>query len=250
MPDINDKNKPQARQTQSASGRSRAVSAQSADRKTPARGPNAQSPKSKRALAKWVPWLGLAVVVLVIGGFWLHARPRAAGAPETAASAAEPGTHYASQGHQGHAPGDEVRYAHFQYSSDPPTSGYHREILTTTFSSPTALPKYIQVHLLEHGNVLLQYSCFCPDVVKRLNAIAAQFDNRLRPGAGDIGARPADVQSAEEQGLAVVVAPYPSMKATIALTAWTRLATLKAVDDANIMAFINAYLHNEQNLNQ
>ncbi len=251
MPDINDKNKAQPRQTQSASGRSRALSPQSGDRKTSGSSRSAQNPKlPKRTAASWAPWLGLLVLAIVAGWFWRHAVRNQAGAPAPSASAADLGTHYPAQGHQGHGAGDAVRYGHFQYSSEPPTSGYHREILTSTFSSPTPLPKYIQVHLLEHGNILLQYSCFCPDVVKRLNAIAAQFNNRLRPGAADIAPRATDVNSAEEQGLAVVVAPYPSMKAPIALTAWTRLETLNSVDDAKIVAFINQYLHNEQNLNQ
>jgi len=46
----------------------------------------------------------------------------------------------------------------------------------------------------------------------------------------------------------VVLKPLLSHK--IALTAWTQLATLDAVDQAKIMAFIDAYLHNTANASQ
>lgn len=171
--------------------------------------------------------------------------------PSTVASAAEvkpssaatPGKSFASQGHQHLAPGTSDTFA---YNSDPPTSGPHRELFNDAFFSPTPLPKYVQVHLLEHGNVLLQYDCKCPDIAAALARIANDYDNRLYP-ANQLQPLPTDVQLAEDQGLAVIVAPYPSMKSKIALTAWTRLETLDAVDEAKIKTFVNAYLHNSDN---
>lgn len=156
------------------------------------------------------------------------------------------GMHYASQGHRHFAQGESTT---FDYNSDPPTSGPHKEVFTDVFDSPTPLPKYIQVHLLEHGNVLLQYSCKCPDIVGELYQIAYRYDSVLIP-ASQLQAMPADVQRGEEAGAAVIVAPYPDMKHKIALTAWTRLGTLDAVDQAKIRSFIDAYLRNASNASQ
>lgn len=156
------------------------------------------------------------------------------------------GTHYPPQGHKHFAVGESTA---FHYNSDPPTSGPHKELFNDTFVSPTPLPKFVQVHLLEHGNVLLQYNCECPDVAAALSQIAYEYDAQQVP-PNHLQPLPADVQAAEEGGLAVIVAPYPGMKHKIALTAWTRLATLDRVDKAKIEAFINAYLHNAANLNQ
>jgi hypothetical protein len=156
------------------------------------------------------------------------------------------GTHYPSQGHRHFS---DTESTDFAYNTDPPTSGPHKELFTDTFDSATPLPKYIQVHLLEHGNVLLQYNCKCPDIAGALYQIAFEYDNKLVP-PDRLLPTPDDVQAGEEQGLAVVVAPYPGMAHTIALTAWTRLATLDAIDKAKIEAFINAYLHDLNNAAQ
>jgi len=174
----------------------------------------------------------------------------AAAPPQTATAAAAPapllGKFYPSQGHTHLTPGESDD---FVYNSNPPTSGPHRELFSDVFSSPIPLPKYVQVHLLEHGNVLLQYNCSCPDIATALSSIALQYDSKLIP-ANELQPLPADVQNAEDQGMAVIVAPYPHMKSKIALTAWTRLATLPAVDKARIISFINAYLHNQANASQ
>jgi len=156
------------------------------------------------------------------------------------------GRHYPSQGHVHLDPGTTDT---FKYNSNPATSGPHRELFSDEFVSPAPLPVYVQVHLLEHGNVLLQYNCSCPEIVAQLADIAGEFDNRLYPPT-ELQPLPADVQNAEEQGLAVIVAPYPNMKSRIALTAWTRLATLDSVDKAKIVSFVNAWLHNQQNASQ
>jgi len=156
------------------------------------------------------------------------------------------GTHYPAQGHKHFAEGESTK---FDYNSDPPTSGPHKELFTDTFISPTPVAKLVQVHLLEHGNVLLQYSCNCPDIAGALAQIAYRYNSQLIP-PDRLQPLPQDVQAGEEGGMAVVVAPYPGMKHKIALTAWTRLATLDAIDEAKITSFINVYLHNQTNLSQ
>jgi hypothetical protein len=167
--------------------------------------------------------------------------------PAAAASAAATpsvpaflGTHYPSQGHTHLMSGEPDD---FVYNSDPPTSGPHREIFNDAFISSTTLPSFVQVHLLEHGNILLQYNCICPDVAAALATIAMQYDQGLIP-PGQPKLTTTDVQNAEEQGKAVLVAPYPHMKSRIALSAWTHLGVLKTVDAQKIESFINAHLSN------
>lgn len=170
-------------------------------------------------------------------------------APATASSAAAAplaGTSYPSQGHA-HLNPDEAD--DFVYNSNPPTSGPHKEIFSDQFVTPTALPPYIQVHLLEHGNVLLQYSCACPDIAASLSSIAYEYDSKLI-APNELQPTQAEVQAAEEQGRAVIVAPYPKMKSKIALTAWTHVAVLNSVDKQKIESFINLYLANAANASQ
>ena len=203
----------------------------------------------------------IAVVVFVIAGIAFVVYGRNSSATSAPASTASPvasassstasvppfyGTGYPSQGHAHLDPGTPDD---FVYNSNPPTSGPHREIFSDTFLSPTPLPSYVQVHLLEHGNVMLQYSCKCPDVAAALSSFAMTYDNRLIP-PDHLQPTPEDVQNAEEQGEAVLVAPYPHMKSKIALTAWTRLATLSSPDQAKMASFINEFLHNAANASQ
>jgi len=201
--------------------------------------------------------MALAAVAALSLGTWSCAQTQrssvtqsSAGSAASAAPAASAvqflGTHYPAQGHVHLPPGTTDT---FKYDSNPATSGPHRELFTTQFVSPNTLPVYIQVHLLEHGNVLIQYNCSCPELAAQLADIAGEFDNRLYPPS-ELQPTAADVQNAEEQGLAVIVAPYSNMKSKVALTAWTRLATLDSVDKAKIIAFINAWLNNQANLNQ
>jgi len=194
----------------------------------------------------------VALVVLAIAAiaFWVAQHRTQSGPAASSVAPTTPGVHYPSQGHQGHM-GETLSFIeHFKYSSNPPTSGAHRETFSQAFVNAKPLPKYVQVHLLEHGNVLLQYGCvFCPDVAAKLAAIAEEFDDRLGAGQAQF-ASASDVASAEELGRAVVVAPYPDMRSKIALTAWTRLETLDDVDKPAIVEFINAYLANPDNIKQ
>jgi hypothetical protein len=194
----------------------------------------------------------LVAIIAVALAAWLllsHLNTSAVAPYPSPSPSVFPNRHYPSQGHQGHAPGDAKRFAHFVYSSEPPTSGYHLELFPTGFVNDAPLPKYVQVHLLEHGNILLQYNCMCPDTVNDLTAIANEFNARLIP-AGVTAPTPEQMRQALEQGLAVVVAPDPSMPYKIALTAWTRLATMDTVNKADVVSFINRWLHDPDNLQQ
>ena len=166
-----------------------------------------------------------------------------ASAASSAATSSGPvfaGTHYTSQGHTHLVPGEPDD---FVYNSNPPSSGPHRELFTDTFISRKPIPSYIQVHLLEHGNILLQYSCTCPTVAAALAQIAMQYDKIVVP-AGEAEPTAADVNNAEDQGKAVIVALYPHMKSKIALSAWTHVGTLPSVDKQKINSFIRVHLAN------
>ncbi|HME80647.1 MAG TPA: DUF3105 domain-containing protein [Candidatus Eremiobacteraceae bacterium] len=162
-----------------------------------------------------------------------------------------PGMHFKPQGHPGHDKTDPKQpgVATFAYNSDPPTSGMHLEQFSPLLINATPLPKYLQVHLLEHGNVLMQYNCKCPDIAGALAQIASSYNNQqLSPGETQLSSD--DIQRIEEYGKGVIVAPYPPMKYKIALTAWTRLEPFDSIDQAKMIRFINAYLSNTTNAAQ
>jgi hypothetical protein len=201
----------------------------------------------QQPLTLWPVFVAVAVIGVALWLLFAHVRATTAGPPPAPSVIAS--THYPSQGHQGHQPGDLKRYAKFHYSSDPPTSGFHREIFSPAFVNANPLPALVQVHLLEHGNILLQYNCMCPETAAALAEIANEFDSRLLP-AGAIGPTPDELKKAEEGGLAVIVAPYPTMSHTIALTAWTRLTTMDSVNKPDIISFINRWMRDPDNLSQ
>jgi len=125
-----------------------------------------------------------------------------------------PGVRMADQGNAHIASADQP---HEPYNSDPPTSGPHLPYVAPWGVHTRPIQRELQVHNLEDGGVVIQYNCECPDVVARLRKIVGPYSTQ------------------------VVLAPYPTMKSTIALTAWTRLETLDAVDESRIMRFIQAY---------
>ncbi len=145
-----------------------------------------------------------------------------------------PGTFYPSQGHDHW---DFTRLQGFKYNSNPPTSGPHMEQFIDTYFPTSPLPAYIQVHLLEHGNILIQYNCTCPKTLASLQKIAGSFDT-YSPSLG------------LEEGKGVIVAPNPGISQKIVLSAWTRLLPMETLDDAAIRKFITVWLGNNQNTHQ
>ena len=106
---------------------------------------------------------------------------------------------------------------HPPYNSVPPTSGWHVATLVPWGVHKTPIPNERQVHNLEDGGVLVQYNCSdCTELIAELEALADGHEY-------------------------VIVAPYPEMPHRIALTAWGRIQTLAAYDEAQVTAFISAY---------
>jgi Protein of unknown function (DUF3105) len=153
------------------------------------------------------PWVGVAiavvVVVAVVVGYFAYR-----------ATADLPGVKMPDQGNV------HLRTAtdpHDPYNSDPPTSGPHLPYIAPWGVHTRPIPRELQVHNLEDGGVVVQYNCECPDLVAKLREVVERYDKH------------------------VILAPYPEMKSTIALTAWTRIETLSAFDPQRVRRFIEAY---------
>ncbi len=104
------------------------------------------------------------------------------------------------------------------YNTDPPTSGPHYPTIVRWGVHRRPIDRGFQVHNLEDGGVLVQYNCSdCPELVRKLENIVRGYPKF------------------------VILAPYPAMKHRIALTAWGKIDTLDAFDEARITGFINAF---------
>ena len=108
---------------------------------------------------------------------------------------------------------------HVAYNSDPPTSGPHLPYIAPWGIHTEPIPRELQVHNLEDGGVVVQYSCAapCPDLAAKLAEIVRRYE------------------------MQVLLAPYPGLRTRIALTAWTRLDAFDDFDEARIVRFIRAY---------
>src|SRR2546422_10908846 len=125
-----------------------------------------------------------------------------------------PGVQMPSQGNLHIAKEDSP---HEPYNSHPPTSGPHLPYIAPWGIHTRPIPLELQVHNLEDGGVVVQYSCECPELAEKLRAIVRKYDKH------------------------VLLAPYPGMKTRIALTAWTRLDRFEEFDEKRIVRFIEAY---------
>lgn len=104
------------------------------------------------------------------------------------------------------------------HNSVPPTSGQHYARTAPDGIQAAPVPDEVQVHNLEHGQIMIQYTCACPDLAQQLAVFAQRYPKW------------------------VLVAPYPNpnVGARIALTAWGYLDTFDEFDEARITNFIEA----------
>ena len=105
-----------------------------------------------------------------------------------------------------------------EYNSNPPTSGSHSPSAAPCGIYRGPVPDINQVHDLEHGVIVIQYGPETTDEER------AQLEDFARDG-----------------GTHVIVAPREGMDTQIAVTAWTKLMTLDAVDLPAIEAFYGQY---------
>ncbi len=106
-----------------------------------------------------------------------------------------------------------------EYNSSPPTSGPHYTQIAAWGIHDEPIPNELQVHNLEDGGVMVQYSCVegCDTLVTALERVVSKYDR------------------------GVILAPYPDLESTIALTAWGRIDRLEEFDEKRIERFIEAY---------
>lgn len=147
--------------------------------------------------------LAVVAVTAVIVGYFAYR-----------AAADLPGVRFPDQGNRHLASTSEP---HPPYNSDPPTSGPHLPYLAPWGVHSRPIVPQLQVHNLEDGGVLVQYSCDCPELAEQLAGVVRRYDRF------------------------VILAPYPTMTSRIALTAWTRLDTLEEFDEKRVVRFIEAY---------
>jgi hypothetical protein len=113
---------------------------------------------------------------------------------------------------------------HRPYNSTPPTSGPHWADTVGTGVFREELPEEIQVHVLEHGHVLLQYAPGIPrGEVRELERLGRRY---LR-----------DIVVAPYHKLT----PYARRGSPIALTAWARIERLGGVDEAAVARFVRTF---------
>jgi hypothetical protein len=105
-----------------------------------------------------------------------------------------------------------------EYNSDPPTSGPHDPSPAPCGIYRTAPADRDLVHNLEHGVVIISYD----------PSVAASDRDQLEAFARDAGTH-------------VLVTPREGMESTIALTAWTKLLRLDAVDLGAIEGFYSQF---------
>jgi uncharacterized protein DUF3105 len=161
--------------------------------------------RARRERRRWVTGAAVAgaVVIAVIVGYFAYR-----------AQADLPGQKFASQGNL-HVQTEST--PHEPYNSTPPTSGPHLPYVAPWGVHTKPISNELQVHNLEDGGVMVQYNCDCPELAEKLAGIVRRYDRF------------------------VILAPYPTMKSRIALTAWTRLETLDDFDAGRIERFIKAY---------
>lgn len=162
-----------------------------------------ESPRKAQHRLRWGVGAAVGVVVVAVVAYFAYR-----------AVADLPGTSVPSQGNA------HVQLAtdpHPPYNSDPPTSGAHLPYLAPWGIHTTPIQKELQIHNLEDGGVVVQYSCECPELVEKLASIVKRYDH------------------------GVILAPYPGIKSKIALTAWTRIDTFDEFDEGRIVRFIKAY---------
>ena len=107
-----------------------------------------------------------------------------------------------------------------KYNSIPPTSGPHWDTPAPWGIAAAPLPNEREVHNLEHGGILIQYKTDDAALISQLEKFA---------------------EKQVAYPCYLLVAPYPSMTYTIAVTAWGVLETMEAYDEAKLQAFADAY---------
>lgn len=170
-----------------------------------------------------------------------------------------PGLAFADQGRQ-HVNRDDT--LSFAYNSSPPTSGPHVETWVPAGIYQDSKPNGELLHSLEHGYVIVFYSCGIPVRHSGRSILPLVYADHLRddglpgPHGGEAttsGEQEAVTQECHElrqqlETIAyrkrlykLIVLPYPDLRAPITLAAWRHLELLDRFDAARIERFIDYY---------
>ncbi len=110
------------------------------------------------------------------------------------------------------------------YNSAPPTSGPHWGVSSTTPApwgiKSEPIPNERQVHNLEHSGIMIQYNTEDQNLITQLRRFA---------------------QQQSDFPCFLVVAPYPDMQFTVAVTAWGVRDTMDSYDEVRLQEFVDAY---------
>jgi hypothetical protein len=107
-----------------------------------------------------------------------------------------------------------------EYNSVPPTSGPHWVAPAPWGIYAEPVPNERQIHNLEHGGIVIQYKSEDTALISQLEDFAKKQIS---------------------YPCYLMVAPYPAMSTTIAVTAWGVLKTMDAYDGDQLQAFADAY---------
>lgn len=157
----------------------------------------------QQRLRTLVVYGGLGIVAALLVGLivWSALRPK-------------PGQAVASQGQVHISPGQP----HPSYNSNPPTSGWHSPQPAGWGYYNGELPDELVVHNLEHGGVWISFkSADDTEVINKLVALSQRYRSK------------------------VIITLRPKNDSRIAVTAWQRILKLDGYDEAQIVAFIDAW---------
>ncbi len=105
------------------------------------------------------------------------------------------------------------------YSSDPPTSGDHAPSSAPCGIYTQEIPDVLQVHNLEHGTVVVQYSPDLPgDQIEALEDFARSKQSHI------------------------ILAPRTGMDNPVVLTSWTRMLRLDSVDIDTVDVYYDEFV--------
>ena len=178
--------------------------------------------QGKSRLRRWIFYAiaGTAALSIIIGlllpQFLTQSGPRA-----PASQRGGPGEHPSIQ------PAEHVvrGLGHPSYNSVPATSGWHYSDAGAPISwgiQKESIPDEVTLHNLEHGGVAIQYNTQDEELIAQLE----EFAQRL-PGYPSC----------------LLVAPYPDMEETIALTAWGAVKYFDDYDELGMQEFADFYVN-------
>jgi hypothetical protein len=119
---------------------------------------------------------------------------------------------------------------HDPYNSEPPTSGPHYAQPAEAGFYTEEIPDEHLVHNLEHGYVIIWYSCRqlsdddCTNLQEHIRAVMDKAGNSVNTGTPKL-----------------IAVPRPQLDTELALTTWGRLDKFNAFDEDRILTFIATY---------